>query len=304
MNNFFQRIISIIILTGISIPLVLYVEYGTLVLFVPFTIACLLEYTMICVYHRTDTVFVNRKFPSVIGDNAVNLDTETKIVDIVHRMILSCYFLNIFLKYNFGTAGTAGIFFSFYSCCSFYDITCLLIIVFLCAMNTSDFWANLEETLFGITWILPASMICMIYGMTDPLKLISIFTMTAMGDGGAFLIGKTCTMFFPTHRIFPNASPNKTIEGSLGYILFSLITAYFFSFYCHFASFRDMMVLGFICSIFGQYGDLVESKFKREKGLKDSGMFWNPMSAFQGIMDRCDSIFFALPASYIYLHLL
>ncbi|MEO8232640.1 MAG: phosphatidate cytidylyltransferase, partial [Ignavibacteriota bacterium] len=103
--------------------------------------------------------------------------------------------------------------------------------------------------------------------------MIIICTTTWMGDGGGYIIGRILggKIFYEMEcwRFIRAMSPSKTIEGSLGYLAFSLTFAYISTFFYHKISFEKIIVLGFICGIFGQIGDLVESAFKRRKGIKD-----------------------------------
>lgn len=103
-------------------------------------------------------------------------------------------------------------------------------------------------------------------------------------------------------RGFTEISPKKSIEGSIGGILFTIVAAYFLLKY--FSLFLAQtkeellifsLVLGIGVSIAAQIGDLVESLFKRECGIKDSGKI---LAGHGGILDRFDSMIFVLPIMY------
>lgn len=283
MNNFLQRILSIVIISSISIPLVLYVENGVLYVFLPFALACFIEYAMLCITYPTDPFFAKRtKYQLTLGESNF---------DIIIRTTFSFVPIFSYLKTRQP------------------EFMWIFIFTYMTAMllpSTSDPAVNIEETLIGMLWICPSVIVCLSYGLEDPIKLIVICTTTWMGDGGGYIIGRFLggKIFNEIEfwRFIRRISPSKTIEGSLGYLAFSLTFAYISTFFYHKISFENMIVLSFICGIFGQIGDLVESAFKRRKGIKDSGMFWNPFSSSGGLNDRMDSIYIALPATYIYLN--
>jgi len=128
-----------------------------------------------------------------------------------------------------------------------------------------------------------------------PYLMISIFSIIWVNDSFAFLVGKN----FGKNKLFPSVSPKKTIEGFLGGLIFSLLTAMFISKINLDFSMLHWMVIGVIVSVIGTIGDLVESKFKRQSNVKDSG---NIMPGHGGILDRLDSLLFAAPFVYLYIN--
>ncbi|GGJ92698.1 phosphatidate cytidylyltransferase [Lentibacillus kapialis] len=108
-------------------------------------------------------------------------------------------------------------------------------------------------------------------------------------DTGAYFCGKA----FGKHKLWPEISPNKTVEGALGGILLAVVIGMFFHIAFPFS--YDMIVVILVTvlvSVAGQVGDLVESAFKRNYGVKDSGKL---LPGHGGILDRLDSLLFALP---------
>ena len=93
----------------------------------------------------------------------------------------------------------------------------------------------------------------------------------------------------------------KTVEGFLGGVIFALITAFALSRFENFLSLTQLIVVSLIASIFGSMGDLVESKFKRQAKIKDSGTI---MPGHGGLLDRLDSLLFVAPFVYLYLNYL
>jgi phosphatidate cytidylyltransferase len=128
-----------------------------------------------------------------------------------------------------------------------------------------------------------------------PYLMISILSIIWVNDSFAFLVGKN----FGKHKLFVSVSPKKTIEGFFGGLVFALIAAIFISKFNLDFSLLNWLVIAAIVSVFGTIGDLVESKFKRQANLKDSG---NIMPGHGGILDRLDSLMFAAPFVYLYIN--
>ncbi len=125
-----------------------------------------------------------------------------------------------------------------------------------------------------------------------PQIIIGIFILIWTNDTFAYLVGKT----FGKHKLFERISPKKTIEGYVGGFLFTLLASYFIQQYFSFFGLFQWVKIAVIINFFGTLGDLVESRFKRIAGVKDSGKI---MPGHGGILDRLDSIIFAIP--YIFL---
>ncbi|HEY8910541.1 MAG TPA: phosphatidate cytidylyltransferase [Desulfosporosinus sp.] len=110
-------------------------------------------------------------------------------------------------------------------------------------------------------------------------------------DTGAYLIGRQ----FGRHLLAPHVSPKKTVEGSLGGLMFSIIVAIVFWRIIGGTSWIPYIFFGVVIGISAQVGDLFESALKRSAGVKDSGML---IPGHGGILDRFDSLIFALPLVY------
>jgi phosphatidate cytidylyltransferase len=123
----------------------------------------------------------------------------------------------------------------------------------------------------------------------------SVLIMAVLGivwcaDIGAYFVGKN----LGKHKLMPLVSPNKTIEGLLGGLTSSAVFAVIF---CYFADvdaskWAYFAVIAVIVALFSAVGDLLESMFKREAGLKDSGRC---LPGHGGILDRIDSLTSATP---------
>ncbi|TCJ05955.1 phosphatidate cytidylyltransferase [Cytobacillus praedii] len=115
-------------------------------------------------------------------------------------------------------------------------------------------------------------------------------------DSGAYFIGRA----IGKKKLWPEISPNKTIEGSIGGVFCAIIVALLFLLFTDIpATFIQMLLITVVLSVFGQIGDLVESALKRHYDVKDSG---NIMPGHGGILDRFDSLLFVWPLiHFIYL---
>ncbi len=137
----------------------------------------------------------------------------------------------------------------------------------------------------------------------DSLLPLSIFIFLWTNDTGAYL----CGSLFGKHKLFPRISPKKSWEGSIGGGLLVLIVAGVIGYFTntdtdpHMLSIPAWIGLGLVVVVFGTWGDLVESLFKRTLGIKDSG---NILPGHGGMLDRFDSSLMAIPAAVVYLYTL
>lgn len=120
---------------------------------------------------------------------------------------------------------------------------------------------------------------------------------TFASDTAAFFIGRT----WGKHRLAPAISPSKTWEGAAGGLLGAIGAGLLFALPSPFGldlTFLQAGALGVVISVFGQLGDLVESLFKRNMGVKDSGRL---LPGHGGVLDRIDSVAFAGIVVYYYV---
>lgn len=125
----------------------------------------------------------------------------------------------------------------------------------------------------------------------DPRLIIGLFILIWTNDTFAYIFGK----YLGKHKLFERVSPKKTIEGFVGGLVVACIVAYILSNYFTILNPTQWVITALIMSVFGTLGDLVESKFKRNANVKDSGKI---MPGHGGILDRFDSIIFAVPFLY------
>ncbi|WP_037315224.1 phosphatidate cytidylyltransferase [Salegentibacter sp. Hel_I_6] len=148
-----------------------------------------------------------------------------------------------------------------------------------------------------ISSVIFLTLIPTIEGVFIPKLVVGIFFLIWTNDTFAYIVGKN----FGNKKLFERISPNKTVEGFLGGLVFSGIASFFIFYYTEFLTFPIWLGLAIILSIFGTLGDLIQSKFKRQAGVKDSGTL---MPGHGGLFDRLDSIIFSSPFVYAYLYIL
>lgn len=133
--------------------------------------------------------------------------------------------------------------------------------------------------------ILPFSVF---YGIIDRKKLILIFLIAISSDVFAYVFGS----LFGKHKLIERISPNKTIEGSIGSYILTIVITYIYT--RHFnLNFNPYYYIGLIFApIVAQFGDLIFSKLKRYYHIKDYGYIF---PGHGGIMDRFDSVLLVCP---------
>jgi phosphatidate cytidylyltransferase len=138
----------------------------------------------------------------------------------------------------------------------------------------------------------------------NPKIIIGLFILIWTNDTFAYIVGKS----MGKHKLFERISPKKTIEGFIGGILFAVFAGYLISKLYIKASpkFSEKSIviwciIALIVGIIGTIGDLIESKFKRIAGVKDSGKI---MPGHGGILDRLDSVIFVAPFVFLFYQIL
>jgi phosphatidate cytidylyltransferase len=148
--------------------------------------------------------------------------------------------------------------------------------------------------IFYVAWLL--GHMIWIRGLSHGKALVFYLLLVVWtGDTCAFYTGS----HLGKHRLYAPISPKKTIEGSIGGILGSILV----SIIAHFTFLKSMslgnsILLGAVLNVFGQLGDLAESMLKRGAGVKDSGTLF---PGHGGILDRIDSLIFAGPVLFYLL---
>ena len=134
-----------------------------------------------------------------------------------------------------------------------------------------------------------------IFGEYNPYIVFSFLALIWISDSAAYVFGVT----FGKRPLFKTVSPKKSIEGFVGGLSFAIMLSIIFSFYLSLnITLLQWIILGLLTGCTGTLGDLVQSQFKREAGVKDSG---NLLPGHGGLYDRMDSIIFAAPIIYLTL---
>ena len=208
-------------------------------------------------------------------------------------------------------------------------MTAISVLLPVCLMVASHFCA---EYLYSVVFLFAAIFMIMMlfskgrYGFTDTALYIAISVIFAISflhvslvrrlgnenlDVLVVLIGSWITdscayfagYFFGKHKLAPEISPKKTIEGSIGGVLgvvviivaYALVAANIMN---KSVNIYSAIVIGLIAGVVSQFGDLCASIIKREHNVKDFG---NIMPGHGGVMDRFDSLLFVAPAVYYIL---
>ncbi len=136
------------------------------------------------------------------------------------------------------------------------------------------------------------------------LMPLSVFVFLWINDAGAYI----CGSLLGRHKLFPRVSPGKSWEGSIGGGLLVVVAAVLIWYFTEQYDVNDLRLtayewagLGIVVVVFGTWGDLIESLFKRTLGIKDSG---NILPGHGGMLDRFDSTLMAVPAAVVYLYTL
>ncbi|MBP3767883.1 MAG: phosphatidate cytidylyltransferase [Prevotella sp.] len=141
--------------------------------------------------------------------------------------------------------------------------------------------------------------------MFNTILPLSVFVCLWLNDTGAYCVGS----LLGRHKLFPRISPGKSWEGSIGGAVVVLLVAWAIHYFLldpdhtgqAILPLAEWLGLSLTIVVFGTWGDLVESLFKRTLGIKDSG---NILPGHGGMLDRFDSSLLAIPAAVIYLYTL
>jgi phosphatidate cytidylyltransferase len=151
------------------------------------------------------------------------------------------------------------------------------------------FGLGFQQKLFMLQGTLPK---------TGSRLLLALFIITWFGDSAAYFVGS----FFGKRKLAPRVSPKKSWEGAVGNLAGNLLGALLMKLlFCTEWTLVDVVAVGLLLGVVGQLGDLVESTWKRSAGVKDSNVGVS-IPGHGGMLDRVDSLVFAAPALYAYVH--
>lgn len=182
----------------------------------------------------------------------------------------------------------------------------IVMLPFLLALfSVADDFKHLASFAFGSqTYLsLPTALTVVMYRtdmfgeMAGARLILLVFAILWVNDTFAYLTGR----LLGRHKLFERVSPGKTIEGSLGGLVFTLAGVIVFSRCVDWLPIEAAIGMGLIAVVFGTLGDLCESMLKRQAGVKDAGKL---IPGHGGILDRFDSVLFTVPFVFVFLILL
>ena len=177
-------------------------------------------------------------------------------------------------------------------------VVCLSVFIVELYKKEKEHFTNIAYTFLGCLYVvIPlslTSLIINIKGDFSPMILMSVFIFAWCNDTFAYLIGRK----FGKHKLFETISPKKTWEGSIAGFISIIIVAVVVALFDNNLKIYDYIIVAVLTSIIGTFGDLTESMFKRQVGVKDSGKI---LPGHGGILDRFDILLLALPIVYVYL---
>jgi phosphatidate cytidylyltransferase len=153
---------------------------------------------------------------------------------------------------------------------------------------------SIGVTLLGVLWIgVPLAHAVLLRDLPShgAALLIDVLVGTFVADTAAYATGR----MFGSHRIAPNLSPNKTVEGLVGGFLIGTMGFWFAGLYQDWLSGADALLIGAAVAAAAPVGDLFESMLKRDLGTKDTGTIFGPHG---GLLDRLDALFFTIVVGY------
>jgi phosphatidate cytidylyltransferase len=153
---------------------------------------------------------------------------------------------------------------------------------------------SIGVTLLGIVWIgIPLAHAVLLRDLPShgAALLVDVLVGTFAADTGAYATGR----MFGSHKIAPNLSPNKTLEGLVGGFLIGTMAFWFAGLYQDWLSGVDALVIGAAVAAAAPIGDLFESMVKRDLGRKDTGRVFGPHG---GALDRLDAVLFTVVVGY------
>jgi phosphatidate cytidylyltransferase len=153
---------------------------------------------------------------------------------------------------------------------------------------------SMGVTVLGAVWIgLPLVHAVLLRDLPDhgAALLIDVLVGTFATDTAAYATGR----MFGSHRITPDLSPNKTIEGLIGGFLIGTMAFWFAGLYQNWLSGADALIIGAAVAAIAPIGDLFASMVKRDLGTKDTGKLFGPHG---GLLDRLDAVLFTIVVGY------
>lgn len=262
MNNFLTRSISALVYAAIFIFAILYSEQTYIGLITFFACVCIWEFSKI-INSRVNIIYYTLIFGLVIASYFKLIHPNIILFLLIICLLNASYLiLNLYSKSYLQLRGAQRL-----------SLQCLYIVLSFFFLAYLPFKNNYYQ----------------------PNLVIFIILLIWTNDSFAYLVGKN----FGKHKLFERISPKKTIEGFVGGFIFSVLASLIIARFSTNFTLLNWITISIIVSVFGTLGDLIESKFKRQANVKDSGTI---MPGHGGLLDRLDSLFFLAPFVYLYIH--
>lgn len=167
----------------------------------------------------------------------------------------------------------------------------------LTSPNDLPGFTRLAHTVFAWLYIPYLLSYALLIGGVEEARAWVFFLLfvTMAGDAGAYYCGRN----FGSRKLYEQVSPKKTVEGSIGGFLCSMVVgALYGALVIHGMPLAKILLLSAVLSLVGQFGDLFESMIKRMTGKKDSSLI---LPGHGGMLDRLDSLLFVLPVVWFFV---
>ncbi|MDL2256869.1 phosphatidate cytidylyltransferase [Bacteroidales bacterium OttesenSCG-928-I14] len=274
MKNLLQRSLTGLVYITLILVGVLWNQYSFLALFVLITILCLSEFYGLI--NKQKQTHINRTY-DVFGG----------------LVLFVCTYI-----YASGLHPSLEVYL-------FYVFYLVTVFVSNLYSKSKDPLKELAYTVLGQIYIaLPLSLLNFVVfsnnlysGMSEykSLFLLALFVFIWVNDTGAYLTGIT----IGKHKLFKRISPKKSWEGFFGGLVFSVVASLVFYHFNQDIPYYHWMIMAALVTVFGTWGDLVESLMKRTLKVKDSGA---SLPGHGGFLDRFDSLLLAAYVMVIYTH--
>ena len=190
---------------------------------------------------------------------------------------------------------------------SYSEATFSLLFAVLGVISIYEMWKlrKGKTKVLAFLYVLIPFFIIQLFGMTDhdypnspfdPSHILFMFVLTWTFDTFAYLFG----VRFGKTKIMPSVSPKKSWEGFVGGFIFTIISAYLTVCYFPSIELNHAIVISLFLPFTATLGDFIESHYKRQAGVKDSGDF---IPGHGGMLDRMDAFMITIPVLYIYLNI-
>ena len=195
---------------------------------------------------------------------------------------------------------------------SYSKLTFNILFLSLGSWSLYEMWKLREgkSKLIALLYVITPFFLIQLFGMADtdypkntfnPSIILLMFILTWTFDTFAFIVG----VKFGKNRILPSVSPKKSWEGFIGGLIFCVlagfISQHYFKDYFENISYITIIILSFILPFTATIGDFIESYYKRQAGVKDSGTL---IPGHGGILDRMDAFMITIPVIYILINLI